>query len=51
MIRDIRLLLFLVMTCHISMPWTESQHKQQAQSKAVPTSGSLDRKFKIQGTQ
>ena len=31
--------------------WIESQQKQQAQSKAVPTSGSLDKKSKIQGMQ
>ena len=29
--------------------WMESQQKQQAQSKGVPTSGPLDRKSKIQG--
>ena len=29
--------------------WTESQQKEQAQSKAVPTCGSLDRNSKIQG--
>ena len=29
--------------------WTESQQKQQTQSKAVPASRSLDRKSKIQG--
>ena len=29
--------------------WTKSQQKQQAQSNAVPTSGPLDRKSKIQG--
>ena len=30
--------------------WTESQQKQQTQSKAFPTSGSLDTNSKIQGT-
>ena len=30
--------------------WIESQQKQQTQSKAVPTSRSLDTNCKIQGT-
>ena len=39
----------------LCMKWeptqTESQQKQQTQTKAVPTSRALDRKSKIQGTQ
>ena len=31
--------------------WTESQQRQQTQSKRVPASGSLDTTSRIQGTQ